>query len=207
LRVGATKRDDARIDPGGGHMEQVSFTQMQDGTAEDWALLDRFEGEFNAGLPDRILGAVDKLDGSYGGYLVSRYTHSLQAATRAMRDGKDEEYLVATLVHDIGDDLAPFTHGEMVASVLKPFVREELCWMVQRHPVFQLHYFSYLSEEERNGRDRWRDHPHYALTAEFCEQYDQASFDPDYPTEPIDVFDPMVRRVFAEPRYLPPGWV
>jgi predicted HD phosphohydrolase len=187
--------------------QQVSFTQMADGTPEEWALLDRFEEDFNAGLPDRILGAVDKLNGSYGGYLVTRYTHSLQAATRAMRDGKDEEYLVAALIHDIGDDLAPFTHGEMVASVLKPFVREELCWMVQRHPVFQLHYFSALSEEERNSRDRWRDDPHFELTAEFCERYDQASFDPDYPTESIDVFEPMVRRVFAEPRYLPPGWV
>jgi predicted HD phosphohydrolase len=187
--------------------QQVSFTQMADGTPEEWALLDRFEEQFNAGLPDRILGAVDKLNGSYGGYRVTRYTHSLQAATRAMRDGKDEEYLVAALVHDIGDDLAPFTHGEMVASVLKPFVREELCWMVQRHPVFQLHYFSYLSEEERNSRDRWRDDPHFELTAEFCERYDQASFDPDYPTESIEVFETMVRRVFAEPRYLPPGWV
>ena len=188
-------------------MEQVSFTQMQDGTAEDWALLERFEEEFDAGLPDRILRAVDTLNGSYGGYQVSRYTHSLQAATRAMRDGKDEEYLVATLVHDIGDDLAPFTHGEMVTTVLKPFVREELCWMVQHHPVFQLHYFSYLSQEDRDRRDRWRDHEHYAITAEFCERYDQASFDPDYPTESIEVFEPMVRRVFAEPRYLPPGWV
>jgi predicted HD phosphohydrolase len=95
----------------------------------------------------------------------------------------------------------------MVATVLKPFVREELCWMVQHHPVFQLHYFSYLTQEDRDRRDRWRDHEHYAITAEFCEKYDQASFDPDYPTEPIEVFEPMVRRVFAEPRYLPPGWV
>jgi predicted HD phosphohydrolase len=188
-------------------MDQVSFTQMRDGTDADWALLERFEEEFNLGLPDRILGAVDKLQGSYGGYRVTRYTHSLQAATRAMRDGKDEEYVVATLVHDIGDDLAPFTHGEMVASVLKPFVREELCWMVGHHPVFQLYFFSYLGEPDRNRRDAWRDHPHFDLTAEFCEKYDQASFDPEYATEPIEVFEPMVRGVFAEPRYLPPGWV
>jgi predicted HD phosphohydrolase len=183
-------------------MEQVSFKRMQDGTAEDWALLERFEAAFNAGLPDRILGAVDALKGSYGGYRVTRYTHSLQAATRAMRDGQDEEYLVATLVHDIGDELAPFTHGEMVASVLKPFVRDELCWMVRYHPVFQLFYFSSLSEEERNARDAWRDHPNFELTAHFCERYDQASFEPSYATDPIEVFEPMVRRVFAEPRYL-----
>lgn len=190
-------------DPGS---EQVTFTRMQDGTLEDWAVLERYEEAFDAGLPDRILGAVDKLNGSFGGYRVTRYTHSLQAATRAMRDGKDEEYVVAALVHDIGDDLAPFTHGEMVASVLKPFVRPELCWMVRHHPVFQQHYFSYLSEDDRNARNAWCDHPNFALTVEFCERYDQASFDPDYPTDPIEVFEPMVRRVFAEPRYLPPGW-
>ncbi len=184
-------------------MEQVSFTRMQDGTVEDWELLDRFEREFNAALPDRILAAVLALRTSFGGYRVTRYTHSLQAATRAMRDGKDEEYLVAALVHDIGDELAPWTHGEMVAAVLKPFVREELVWMVRYHPVFQQHYFSYLSEDERNARDAFRDSPHYGLTAEFCERYDQASFDPNHPTEPIEVFEPMVRRVFAEPRYLP----
>lgn len=183
-------------------MEQVSFTRMQDGTVEDWALLDRFEAEFNAGLADRILGAVEKLNDSYGGYRVTRYTHSLQAATRAMRDGKDEEYVVATLVHDIGDDLAPFTHGEMVAAVLKPFVRPELCWMVKYHPVFQQFFFGSMTEEDRNARDAFRDHPNFDLTAEFCERYDQSSFDPDYPTEPIATFEPMVREIFGKPRYL-----
>jgi predicted HD phosphohydrolase len=79
--------------------------------------------------------------------------------------------------------------------------------MVKYHPVFQQHYFSYLGEEERNARDAFRDSPHFAQTAEFCERYDQASFDPDYETEPIETFEPMVRRVFAEPRYLPPGAV
>ena len=139
-------------------MDTVSFTRMEDGTAEDWALIESHESEFFAALPDRILAALEKLKDSFGGYQVTRYTHSLQAATRALRDGRDEEYVVAALVHDIGDDLAPYTHGEMVAAVLKPFVREELCWMVKHHGVFQLRFFSYLSEEDRNRRDRWRDH-------------------------------------------------
>ena len=134
-------------------MDTVSFTRMEDGTVEDWALIESYESEFFAELPDRILAALEKLKDSFGGYQVTRYTHSLQAATRALRDGRDEEYVVATLVHDIGDDLAPYTHGEMVAAVLKPFVREELCWMVKHHGVFQLRFFSYLSEEDRNRRD------------------------------------------------------
>ena len=187
-------------------MDTVSFTRMEDGTAEDWALIESHEAAFYSTLPDRILASLEKLRDSFGGYRVTRYTHSLQAATRSLRDGKDEEYVVSALVHDIGDDLAPYTHGEMVAAVLKPFVREELCWMVKHHSVFQLRFFSYLGEDDRNRRDRWRDHPNFALTAEFCELYDQASFDPDYPTMPIGDFEPMVRRVFAEPRYLEPGY-
>lgn len=187
-------------------MDTVSFTRMEDGTAEDWSLIETFEVAFFSALPDRILASLEKLRDSFGGYQVTRYTHSLQAATRALRDGKDEEYVVAALVHDIGDDLAPYTHGEMVAAVLKPFVRDELCWMVKHHGVFQLRFFSNLSEEDRNRRDRWRDHLSFGLTAEFCELYDQASFDPAYDTLPIGAFEPMVRRVFAEPRYLESGY-
>ena len=187
-------------------MDRVSFTKMEDGTAEDWALIDSHETEFYAALPDRILGALDKLHDSFGGYQVTRYAHSLQAASRAMRDDRDEEYVVTALVHDVGDDLAPYTHGEMVATLLKPFVRDELCWMVAHHGAFQMYFFRHLSDEERHTRDRWRDHPNFDLTAEFCERYDQASFDPAYPTLPIGEFEPMVRRVFAEPRYLDPGY-
>ena len=187
-------------------MDRVSFTRMEDGTAEDWALIESLETEFYAALPDRILAALEKLHDSFGGYRVTRYTHSLQAATRAMRDGRDEEYVVTALVHDIGDDLAPYNHGEMVATLLKPFVRDELCWMVKHHGAFQMYFFRHLSDEERDTRDRWRDHPNFDLTAAFCERYDQASFDPEYPTLPIGEFEPMVRRVFAEPRYLEPGY-
>ncbi len=180
----------------------VSFTRMADGTAEDYALLDRYEELYLEGLPDRLLAALDKLKGSFGGYQVTRYEHSLQVATRALRDGKDEGYVVATLLHDIGDELAPWTHGEMVAAVLKPYVDPAVCWMIGHHGAFQLYYYGHHTGQDRNVRDRWRDHPNYAMTAEFCERYDQASFDPAYDELPIEEFEPMVRLVFAEPRFL-----
>ena len=183
-------------------MDTVSFTRMEDGTAEDYALLDSFEEEFMKGLPDRLLRALDGLKGSFDGYQVTRYNHSLQAATRAHRDGRDEEYVVTTLLHDIGDELAPLTHGEMVAAILRPYVREELHWIVKHHGVFQMYYYAHHSGGDRNARDRYRDDPHFDACAEFCDRYDQASFDPDYDSEPVDFFEPMVRRVFADPRYL-----
>lgn len=183
-------------------METVAFTRMADGTAQDYALLDRYEDEYAKGLPDRLLAALEGLKSSVDGYQVSRYEHSLQAATRAHRDGRSEEYMVATLLHDIGDELAPYTHGEMVAAVLRPFVPEDVHWIVKHHGVFQMYYYAHLSGGDRNARDRYRADPHFDAAAEFCDLYDQASFDPGYDSEPIEFFEPMVRRVFAEPRYL-----
>jgi predicted HD phosphohydrolase len=183
-------------------METVGFTSMAEGTAEDYALLERYEEEYLAVLPDRLLEAFDRLRTSFAGYQVTRYEHSLQSATRALRDGRDEEYVVAALLHDIGDELAPNTHGEMVAAVLKPYVRPELCWVVKHHGLFQTYYRAHHSGGDRNARDRYRDHEWFDACAEFCEKYDQNCFDPEYDSLPVEHFEPMVRRVFSEIRYL-----
>ena len=126
-------------------METVGFIHMADGTAEDYALLDRVQEPFVAALPDRLLEALDGLKTSLAGYQVSRYEHSLQSATRAHRDGRSEEYVVAALLHDIGDELAPYTHGEMVAAVLRPYIAPEICWIVKHHGLFQMYYYAHHS--------------------------------------------------------------
>jgi predicted HD phosphohydrolase len=183
-------------------MKSVSFTRMADGTKEDYELLSQLEEKFIETLPHRLLQALEELRHSLSGYQVSRYEHSLQSASRAYRDGKSEEYVVAALLHDIGDSLAPYTHGEMVAAILKPYVHEEICWVVKYHGLFQMYYYAHHHGLDRNGRDRHKDHPYYNACVEFCEKYDQNCFDPDYDTLPVAFFEPMVGRVFAEPRYL-----
>ena len=183
-------------------MKTVSFTRMADGTKEDYELLSQLEEQYNQTLPDRLLQALDELRHSFSGYQVSRYEHSLQSATHAYRDGKSEEYVVAALLHDIGDVLAPHTHGEMVAAILKPFVSEEICWVIQYHGLFQMYYYAHHHGLDRNGRDRYQDHSNYHACVEFCEKYDQNCFDPQFESLPVTFFEPMVRRVFAQPRYL-----
>ena len=148
-------------------METVSFIHMADGTKEDYELLDRLEEQFMLTLPDRLMLALEALRNSYPGYKVSRYEHSLQSATRAFRDGRDEEYVVGALLHDIGDELAPHTHGEMVGAILKPYVRDEVVWIVKYHGVFQLYYYAHHSGGDRNVRDRFRASPHYDACVEF----------------------------------------
>ena len=183
----------------------VSFRRMEDGTREDYLLLDRSERDYAQGLPERIIAALQKLDHSLAGYPVSRLQHSLQAATRALRDGADDDLVVAALVHDIGDELSPYNHQDIAAAILKPYVREEVTWIVAHHALFQNYYYVHHLGGDRNGRERYRDHPWYAATRDFCANWDQNSFDPEYPTEPLASFEPALRRVFTraphDPRY------
>ena len=183
-------------------MKKVKFTQMKDGTKEDYDLLSRYEEKFSKDLPDRVLEALKNLDSSVDGYQVTRLEHSLQSATRAEKDGADEEMVVATLIHDIGDNLAPHNHSQLVASVLRPYVSEKIYWIILHHGIFQEYYYAHHIGRDRNARDKFKDHPYYQDTVDFCEKWDQKSFDPNYESYSLEYFEPKVRKLFSkEPNF------
>ena len=183
-------------------MKKVKFTQMKDGTKEDYDLLGKYEEKFSKDLPDRILDALRNLDSSVDGYQVTRLEHSLQSATRAEKDGADEEMVVATLVHDIGDNLAPYNHSQLVASVLRPYVSEKVYWIMLHHGIFQEYYYAHHIGRDRNAREKFKDHPYYQDAVDFCEKWDQKSFDPDYESYSLEYFEPKVRKLFSkEPNF------
>lgn len=169
---------------------------MKDGTVEDYQLLEHFEDQYAAELPDRILARLEQLKSGISGYQVTRLEHSLQTATRAMRDGADVDWIIAALLHDIGDDLAPSNHDTLAASILAPYVREECTWAVRHHGIFQFAYYGDKVGKDPEARQKFADHPYYAATVAFCERWDQTSFDPDYASNPLASFEPMVREVF-----------
>jgi predicted HD phosphohydrolase len=173
---------------------------MRDASREDYLEIGRHTMEFLSGLPGRILTHLQILSGDTGGYAVDRLTHSLQTATRAQRDGRDDEYVVCALIHDIGDTLASANHADLAATILEPFVSEKNLWIVKQHAIFQGYYFFHHLGLDRDMRDRFRDHEWFRDCAEFCEKYDQNSFDPDYETLPLEAFEPAVRKLFATPR-------
>ena len=179
---------------------QAKFREMLEGTKEDWDIIAEHSKGFNKGLAKRVLDHLRLLDGDYGGFPVDRLTHSLQTATRAHRDGRDEEYVVCALLHDIGDTLGSYNHPDVAAAILKPFVSEQNHWMVANHGMFQGYYFFHHLGLDRNMRDQFKDHPYYEYTAQFCHFYDQSAFDPDYESEPLEFFEPMVERLFASPK-------
>lgn len=187
----------------------VGFHRMEDGTREDYALLEEYERYFVLRLPDRILESLRKLDGTLPGYPVSRLEHSLQAATRAFEDGADDELVAAALIHDIGDELAPYNHAAIAAAILRPYVREEVTWIVEQHGVFQSYYYAHHMGGNRNARDRYLGHRWYESCRSFCANWDQCSFDPGYESRPLESFESLIRTIFTrpahDPRYVAPG--
>ena len=182
-------------------MNQVKFSQMKDGDKEDYELLIKFEDKFIEGTGERIIRVLKGLDSSLGGYKVSRLEHSLQTASRALRDKANDEMIVAALLHDIGDEIAPLNHSELAASVLKPFVSEKTRWIVEQHGLFQTYYYNHHYGNDRNLREKFYGHKFYEDTINFCHDWDQASFDPNYNTIPLKEFIPLVGKIFSRTPY------
>ncbi|CAN5229147.1 HD domain-containing protein [soil metagenome] len=176
---------------------RAKFHAMVDGVREDWMIIAQASQAFAMELPARVISHLNLLHGDCGGFPIDRLQHSLQTATRAHRAGKDEEYVVCALLHDIGDTLGPRNHAEIGAAILKPFVSEQNHWMVENHAIFQGYYFFEHLGLDKNMRDQFRGHPAFEYTAQFCHLYDQPAFDPNYDTMPLEAFEPMLGRVLT----------
>ena len=182
-------------------MKKVSFTEMKHGTKEDYLFLEKHEKNYVNKTADRILKYMSGLTKTLEGYPISRLEHSLQSATKALKAGEDEEMIVAALLHDIGDELAPMNHSEYAAAILKPYVSEKTHWIVERHGEFQAYYYAHHLGGDRNKREKYKDHKYYEATIDFCEKYDQGCFDPNYKSLPLEHFEPMVRKIFLRKPY------
>ncbi len=184
-------------------MDHVKFTAMKDGDKEDYDFLTKHEVAYTKGTAARLLDAMVSMDEGLSGYQITRLGHSLQSATRAERDGADTDWIVGALLHDIGDIYAPYNHDEYAAAILRPFVREQVTWVVEKHGDFQLIYYGEHVGANPHKRDAYRDDPYFEDCASFCERWDQCAFDPAYDTLPLAHFVARVEEVFARTPYDP----
>ena len=182
-------------------MKTVKFTKMKDGSKEDYLFLDKHEKNFATKTADRLLKFMSGLTETFEGYQISRLEHSLQSATRAYKNGESEEMIVAALLHDIGDELAPMNHSEYAAAILKPYVSEKTHWIIEKHGEFQMFYYAHHLGGNRNIRDKYKDNKYYQDTVDFCEKYDQNSFDPNFKSFPLEFFKPIVKKIFSRKPY------
>jgi len=175
-----------------------SYTRMDHGTHEQYAHAIQANKAFYAQHPDRVIGLVKQLEYSFpAGGQVDRMEHSLQTATRALKAGECDEFVVAALIHDVGDLISPHNHADIGADVIRPYTSRHIFWMVKHHAIFQGYYFWDKIGKNKDERERYRDHPAFDMTERFTGQYDQMAFDPDYDTFPIERFEPMVRKIFT----------
>lgn len=180
--------------------DRAQFTAMTEGTQQDWTKIASHFVPFAANGGKRVLDHLKLLDGDYGGFPIDRLQHSLQTATRAHRDGRPDDYVVMALIHDIGDTLGAYNHPDIGAAIIKPFVSEELHWITANHGVFQGYYYFHYLGMDRDLREKFRGHAHFEACAEFCETYDQCAFDPHYKSAPLSFFEPMVMKLFEQPK-------
>ena len=182
--------------------KKVKFTEMKDGDKEDYLLLKELEKSYVSMTSDRIIEELKRQGTiSLEGYQITRLEHGLQSGTRAFRDGADIDWIIGALLHDIGDGLAPQNHDRMSAEVIRPFVREEVSWVVEHHGIFQMIYYAHHYGWDKNARDKFKDNIYFQTCADFCERWDQKSFDPEYENKDLDFFKPMIKEVFSRPPY------
>ena len=182
-------------------MEKVNFTQMKDGTKEEYLLLNKYEKKYTESTADRILKFMYGLNSSLEGYQITRLEHSLQTATRALNDNADDEMIVGALLHDIGDELAPLNHSEYAAAIIKPYVSEKTHWIIEKHGIFQMYYYAHHLGGNKNEREKFKGHKYYIDTINFCENWDQKSFDPNFKSLTLNDFEPYVKKIFSRKPY------
>ena len=182
-------------------MEKVKFKQMKDGTKEEYLLLDKHEKKYIQGTADRLINFMSGLSNTLEGYQITRLEHSLQTATRALNDKANDEMIVAALLHDIGDELAPLNHAEYAAAVLKPYVSEKTHWIIEKHGEFQMYYYAHHLNGNKNQRDKYKGQRYYQDTINFCENWDQKSFDPGFKSLTLKDFEPYVKKIFSRTPY------
>ena len=183
-------------------MEKVNFTQMKDGTKEEYLLLNKYEKKYTKSTADRILKFMNGLNNALEGYQITRLEHSLQTATRALNDNTEDEMIVGALLHDIGDELAPLNHSEYAAAIIKPYVSEKTHWIIEKHGIFQMYYYAHHLGGNKNEREKFKGHKYYIDTINFCENWDQKSFDPNFKSLTLKDFEPYVKKIFNRTPYL-----
>ena len=181
---------------------QTSFTRMDVSTRDEWMVIGTETMKNQTRVADRVLAMLESLSDVYDGFAVDQLTHCLQTATRAERAGADDEMVVASLCHDIGKAVCVPNHPRIAAEILRPYVRPEVTAAIAAHQDFQGRHYYHHFDLDPDMRERYREEPWFELAEQFADEWDQNSFDPDYPTEPLAHFEARVRAVFDNPKFV-----
>jgi predicted HD phosphohydrolase len=178
-------------------MARATFTRMSEATRDDYLELASGAAAQRNAFADDVLATMAALAGTTPEAPVDRLEHCLQTATRARRDGADDETVVCALLHDMLVPLAPYSHDTAIAALLQPFISERNRWVLAHHGIFQGYYYFHHFGLDRDKRDEHRDSPYYDDCVRFCADWDEPASDPSYDSDPLESFAPALRSVLG----------
>jgi predicted HD phosphohydrolase len=173
-------------------------TRLDTVTPDEWRAMVASSGGRSHSIAEPMLGLLQATASHYV-FAADHLTHQLQTATRAFRAGADDEVVLAALFHDVAEVFAGANHACVAATMLRPYVRDEVYHVMRTHSDFQGRYYNQYIGLPADAHLRHKAEPWYDLAVTFSDEWDQASFDPAYDTEPLSFFEPTVRRLFAQP--------
>lgn len=175
----------------------ASFTRSDASSAPDWEIIHAAARAQQAAVPRTVMNMLSTMSTLYVGSGISRLTHNLQTATRAMRANASDETVLIALMHDAGEVVSGTNHAEVAAALLRPYVSSASYYIVRTHMEFQLKHYGDEILLPTDMRDRYADQPWYTQAAVFSDAFDQMAFDPDYDTLPLAEFEPLVQQFFG----------
>jgi len=184
-------------------IESKSFTRMQDGKPEHWAIIGKEHQEhYKEDAPKRILQHLRDLGDLTLGFSCDQLQHSLMTATLARRAGASDEEVVSALCHDIGKTMSIPNHGAIAAEILKPYVSDDLYHVIKYHQDFQGAYYYNHMGRSTTMRDDHKDKSWYELACKLVDEWDAPAFDPEFEVDSLESFEPEIMRVFSQPKMM-----
>jgi predicted HD phosphohydrolase len=178
----------------------TTFNRVSDSTADDWTVIARAVAAGQRQVPSHVLEMLASLEHVTDEFPVNQLQHALQTADLARAAGADDEVVVAALCHDIGKAVSVPGHGDIAAAILRPYVREDVSWVVSVHELYQgAHFFHHLGIDP-NLRRNYESHPAHGLAVQFVDEWDERAFDAERPTSNLGDYEQLVTSVFTNPR-------
>lgn len=175
------------------------FTRMQDGTAEDWAIIGAAHVEHFTKTPAHLMDMLRSLEKFTLGFACDQLQHSLMTGTLARQDGATDEEVAIALLHDVGKAVSIPNHGAIAAELMKPYVSEDAYFAIRHHQDFQGRYYYEFAGASPKLRDDFTGESWYPLAEKLVDRWDAPAFDPDFEVDSLESFEPLLQGIFAQP--------
>lgn len=179
------------------YQELASFTRLDESDAADWSIINSAIQDQQPGVVTTILNMIEAYRGVHIGFGVDQFEHMTQCATRAKNGGASDEMILLCVIHDLGKIISNLAHPDIIAGIVRPYVSDSGYYLLRHHMEFQWKHYGQYILAPTNGRDRYVGQPWYEEAVRFSDEFDQTAFDPDYPTDPIEEFVPLIEQFFA----------